>query len=89
MTTAVTAHRTRLRARGLKRLELHVPDQDAALLRAVASALTDPTRAPAARRALRAQFDLATPDLKALLAAAPLDGIDLTRSRDPARDVDL
>ena len=27
--------------------------------------------------------------LKALLAAAPLDGIDLERDRDPGRDVDL
>ena len=27
--------------------------------------------------------------LKALLASAPLEGIDLRRSRDPGRDVDL
>ena len=41
---------------------------------------------------LRPAEGFATParvSLKALLAAAPLDGIDLERSRDPGRDVDL
>lgn len=31
----------------------------------------------------------AAPDLKSLLAAAPLDGIDIERSRGPGREVDL
>ena len=29
------------------------------------------------------------PDLKALLAAAPLEGIDIDRSRDPGREVEF
>jgi hypothetical protein len=56
----------------------------------VASALSDPSRQAEARLLLRQRF--AKPpkvSLKALLAAAPLDGIDLDRSRDPGRDIDL
>ena len=62
----------------------------AALIRGVARALDDPERADQARALLRARF---TPEksqgFKALLAAAPLEGIDLTRARDIGRPVDL
>jgi hypothetical protein len=87
---AVTEHRRRRRAQGLKRVEVQAADADAGLLRAVAAALADPARAPAARRWLRTRF-LPPPatDLKALLESAPLDGIDLERSRDTGRDVAL
>jgi len=87
---AVAEHRRRLRIRGLKRVELQAPELDAPLLRAIAAALADPTRATDVRRALRAQF---TPpparDFKALLEAAPLDGIELDRPRDTGRDVEF
>jgi hypothetical protein len=52
--------------------------------------LSDPSRQVEARKLLRQHF--AEPpkvSLKALLASAPLDGIELDRSHDPGRDVDL
>lgn len=64
--------------------------EDAALMRSVASALGDPARETDARALLRQQFgSSATRGLKALLARAPLEGIDLKRSRDTGRAVDL
>jgi transposase-like protein len=87
---AVAEHRRRLRSRGLQRVEVQVPGEDAALLRAVAAALVDPGRAREARALLRGRF-APTPkrSLKQLLATAPLDGIDLERSRDDGRAVEL
>jgi hypothetical protein len=86
---AVAAHRKRLRGRGLQRLELTVRCEDAGLIRAVAVALADPGRSAAARALLQAQFAPAPPrSLKDLLAAAPLDGVVLERSRDAGRAVE-
>jgi hypothetical protein len=76
--------------RGFVRIEVNVSKDDASLVRQVAAALADPARQDAARTLLRERF--AEPpkmSLKALLAAAPLDGIDLDRGRDLGRDVDL
>ena len=88
--SAVSAHRERLRSRGLQRLEVQVRREDAPLVRAVAAALADPERAAAARALLRGRFAPAPPrSLKELLAAAPLDGVDLERSRDTGRAVEL
>lgn len=87
---ALVAHRRRLKRRGIKRVEIHVRKEDAALIRGVAQALADPAREAAARALLRKRF--AGPPakgLKALLAAAPLEGIDLTRDRDYERDIAL
>lgn len=87
---AVAAHRERLRGRGLQRLEVQVPGEDASLVRAVAAALVDPDRAAEARALLRGRF---APEpagsLKTLLAGAPLEGIDIERSRDTGRKIDL
>ena len=60
---------------------LHVPEEDAHLLHAIAKALADPARAAAARSYLQARFasPSAAPGFKELLASAPLEGIDLTR----------
>jgi hypothetical protein len=72
------------------RVEVTVRKEDAGLLRGVAAALTDPARRAEARALLHQRF--APPQevsLKALLASAPLDGIDLERDRDIGRDVDL
>jgi hypothetical protein len=87
---AVAEHRRRQNARGLRRVELRASEEDAALLRAAASALLDPARSPAARRWLQARF--ASPpaaDLKALLENAPLDDIDLARPHDIGRDIEF
>lgn len=85
---SLTAYRRRLKRRGVVRVEVHVSKTDAALIRGVAQALTDPTREAAARSLLREQFGMAK-GLKSLLAAAPLEGIDLGRDRDLGRDVAL
>jgi hypothetical protein len=60
------------------------------LVRRIASALSDPARQAKARLLLRQRFDEPPQtSLKALLAAAPLDEIDLDRDSDVGRDVDL
>ena len=87
---ALAAHRRRLKRRGLTRLEVQVRKDDAALIRGVAQALADPNREADTRALLQRQFGAAgAKDLKALLATAPLEGIELTRDRDKARDVIL
>ncbi len=88
--SALAKHRIRMERQGFVRIEVNVRKEDASLVRSVASALSDPSRQAEARRLLRQRF--AEPpriSLKALLASAPLDGIDLERSRDPGRDIDL
>lgn len=88
--TSLAKHRARMERQGLVRVEVTVRKEDASLVRCVASALSDPSRQAEARRVLRQRFvEPPKVSLKALLAAAPLDGIELDRSRDPGRDVDL
>ena len=79
-----------MQRRGLVRVEVNVRKEDATLVRRVALALSDPSRQAETRRLLRQRFvEPPKVSLKALLASAPLDGIELDRSRDPGRDVDL
>ena len=83
-------HRARRERQGFVRVEVSVRKEDAGLVRRIASALSDPSRQAEARKLLRQRF--AEPpkvSLKALLASAPLDGIDIDRDRDLGRDVDL
>jgi hypothetical protein len=85
----VAIHRARKERQGFVRVEVNVRKEDASLVRRVASALSDPSRQAEARKLLWQRF--AEPpkvSLKALLASAPLDGIDLDRSRDVGRDID-
>lgn len=87
---ALRAHRERSRRAGLQRVEVLVPSQDAELVRLVARALGDEATAGAAREALRRDFpSRSRRDLKALLEAAPLEGIDLERSADTGRDFEF
>jgi hypothetical protein len=87
---AVNNYRRRLKRQGMTRVEVHVSKDDAALVRGVARALTDPERERETRALLRERFAAKeAKGLKALLASAPLEGIDLTRDRDLGRDVDL
>ena len=80
---ALSAYRRRQKQRGVMRLEIDVRKDDAALVRGVAKALADPARATEARTLLRERFrPVQAKGLKALLAAAPLEGIDLTRERE-------
>lgn len=86
----LAAYRRRLKRRGVVRLEVHVRKEDAPLVRGVAKALADPRRETEARILLREHFGEARANgIKALLAAAPLEGIDLSRDSDFGRDVAL
>ena len=87
---AVTVHRERRKRQGFVRLEVQVRQEDAALLRSIAGVLADPARAAEARALLRERFaSRKAKSLKALLAEAPLEGIDLDRSDDRGREVEL
>jgi hypothetical protein len=87
---ALITYRRRLKRRGVVRLEVHVRKDDAALVRGVVTALADPEREGEARALLRERFGSGKSNgLKALLASAPLEGIDLSRKRDLGRDVRL
>ena len=86
----VTRWRKRRRQQGFVRVEIQVRKEDAALVRDVATALVDPERETETRAILRER--IAAPrsgGLKALLASAPLEGIDLERPRDFGRDAAL
>jgi hypothetical protein len=86
----VAKHRARMARRGFVRVEVKVRKEDASLVREVAAALGDPARQAAARALLRRR--LVQPPkagLKALLASAPLEGIELQRSTDLGRDIEL
>jgi hypothetical protein len=88
--SSLVSHRARMAYRGFVRVEVNVSKDDAILVRHVAAALSDPARQAAARMLLRQRFvQPSGVSLKALLASAPLDGIDLDRSPDLGRDVDL
>jgi len=88
--SAVARHRARLERQGLVRIEVNVRKEDASLVRRIATALTDPARQVETRRLLQQRL-VETPKtrLKALLASAPLDGIDLDRSGDLGREIEL
>ena len=86
----LASYRRRLKQQGVARLEVRVRKDDAPLVRNVARALADPRRESQARELLREHFGPAKSEgLKALLASAPLAGIDLGRARDMGRDVEL
>lgn len=88
--SSVASYRQRMKRRGLVRVEVQVRKEDAGLVRGVASALSDPGRAAETRRLLREQVTGRPADgLKALLEAAPLEGLGLERSRDTGRALDL
>jgi hypothetical protein len=86
---ALAEHRKRLRSRGLQRLEVQVRGEDAPLVRAIVAALTDPGQADTRAMLLRQFAPTPMQSLKDLIASAPLDGIDLDRSRDMGRAVEL
>ena len=84
----ITTYRERMRRKGFTRVEVRVRTEDAALVREVASALGDPERAAVTRAILQEQV-VAHPmkSFKDHLAAAPLEGIALTRPRDTGREI--
>ena len=87
---AVSSFRRRLKQQGMTRLEVRVRKDDASLVRDVVRALSSPEQEQEARALLRQRFASGqAKGLKALLAAAPLEGIDLSRERDLGRNVAL
>ena len=87
---ALSEYRRRLTQHGIVRLEVHVRKEDAPLVRGVVKALTDPSREFQTRALLRERFGASKASgLKALLASARLEGIDLSRKRDFGRDIEL
>jgi len=75
---------------GLVRVEVTVRREDASLARQVAAVLSAPTWQAAARALLHRRFvEPESLSLKALLASGPLEGIELDRSPDVGRNVDL
>ena len=87
---AVKQYRKRLKREGWVRCEVKVRREDVPLVRKVAAVLNDPEREAVARAVIRDRFVEAPPsNLKDLLAAAPLEGIDIERPRDPGREIDL
>lgn len=90
--TAVERHRRRSGDRDLIRVEVKASKADAPLIRQVARGLRGGgPQAGVVREQLRQAVAATNPpvDLKSLLASAPLEGIDLSRSRDPGRTIDL
>jgi hypothetical protein len=88
--SSLSNHRARMARQGFVRVEVNVRKEDAGLVRGVAAALSDPLRQTEARMLLRQRFvEPPKVGLKALLASAPLDRIDLDRRRDLGREVDL
>ena len=71
------------------RLEVQVANEDAPLIRAVAAALADPALRSETRALLRERFGPAPAGFKTFIAAAPLEGVRITRSRGRGRRVDL
>lgn len=89
LATPLERHRARLKQAGQSRVEVVVAKQDAALVRNMAAVLRDPALGDDLRRVLITRYgNPNAKGLKALLEAAPLDGIDLQRARDLPRDVD-
>lgn len=88
---AVRVHRQRLKVRGLQRVEVQASEDDAELIRSLARCLRDDDRVAArVRRQLRTTVGTkAVQSLKELLAAAPLEGIRIVRSRERARRADV
>jgi phosphohistidine phosphatase SixA len=87
---AVRDHRRRLKKRGLKRVEIHAAESDAALIRQLARILRDDSaRAELVRTRLNDLVSERPTGLKALLAAAPLEGIRITRARESGRTIEL
>jgi hypothetical protein len=87
---AVANFRKRLKQKRMARLEVHVRKDDAALVRNVIRALANPDQEQATRALLREYFGTGQAQgLKALLTAAPLEGIELRRARAFGRKVDL
>ncbi len=84
--TPIARYHGRMKRQGFVRVEVRVCREDAGLVRSVAGALSDAAQAAETRALLGRHFATRSRGgLKALLADAPPDGIDLDRPRDLGR----
>ena len=87
---ALSDHRQCMKNQSIVRLEVRGHKDNVSLIHDVVSVLEDPERANEARALLRERLGAGKPrGLKDLLAAIPLEGIDLERDHDIGRNVDL
>jgi hypothetical protein len=88
---AVKSYRNRQKEKGMVRVEVAVPDTDRKLIRQTASNLRAGGEiAERTRAAMRSVINpYAGMNFKQLLEAAPIEGLDLERSKETARDIDL
>ena len=87
---SAAAYRDHLKREGMVRVEVHVREEDAPLIRGAAKALRDPVIEGEARAVLREHFAAGPArGFKRLLAGASLESIDLRRNRDAGRNLDL
>lgn len=88
--SAIANFRNRMKRQGVVRVEVYVRKDDASLVRNMAKALADPSRESDTRAMLREQFgETRGLGLKALLAAAPIEGMSHDRRWDKGRMVEL
>ncbi len=89
----VARYRARARRRGLLRVEVQVPRQDAQRIRALATLLREGPDAATERSRAGVDAVLRTASgaggLKKLLASAPLEGVEGLRSRETGRPIEL
>lgn len=88
---AVSRYRKRQERKGISRVEISVPDSDKELLKQTAANLRAGGKiAEQTRAALRSVLNpYEGMSLKELLESAPLEGLELERSKETARDIDL
>ena len=88
--SALQQFRARLKRGGMARVEVQVRREDAVLMRHIARDLTDPDRSVATRQALLACINRNAPaSLKEHLLLPAIGELDLVRSADTGRAVDL
>ena len=87
---ALLAHRQKLKRSGVQRVEVNVRKADVALVRRIAKALASVEYGVETRTWLGTRFGKGTAKgFKALLTSVSLEGVDLRRSSDTGRDVEL
>jgi hypothetical protein len=85
-----TQYRRRLNRHWIVRLDMNVRSDDVALVRVIVRALNDPDQRSKVRSLLQQHFgNIRSKGLKALLAIAPLEGVDLSRACDGGRAIEL
>lgn len=88
---AVSRYRSKQKGKGLVRLEITVPEQDRELLKVIAANLREGGRVAENTRSLldTANNPYVGMNFKEFLESAPIEGLELERSGERTRDVDL